>query len=55
MATCFENLVKHLKLAIRQFKQLAEDKVVDEVDVDQIEELVIEICDKLDQLESVYD
>ena len=51
MATCVENLVKHLELAIRQFKQLAEGKFEGHVDVDKIEELVIEICDQLEQLE----
>ncbi len=55
MATCVENLVKHLELAIRQFRQLAEGNFVGEVEVDKIEELVIEICDQLEQLESAYD
>ena len=50
MATCVENLVKHLESAIRQFKQLAEGNFEGHVDVDKIEELlVIEICNQLEQ------
>ena len=44
MADAVENLMKHLQLAIGQFKILVELPFEGHVDVDQIEGLVIDIC-----------
>ena len=51
MADAVENLMKllHLQLAIRQFKILVELPFEGHVDVDQIEGLVIDICDQLEK------
>lgn len=42
MATCFENLVKHLQFAIRQLKQLKKGEYVD-ADEDVAYELLVKI------------
>lgn len=47
MADCVENQIKHLELAIRQFKQLVNVTFEGHVDVHKIEGLVIDICDQI--------
>ena len=54
MADAVENLIKHLQLAIRQFKILAEIPFEGHVDVDKIEGLVIDICDQLEKVVVIY-
>ncbi len=47
MATCFENLVKHLELSIRHLKELETKKNEAPVDLDKLETLVNQIEDLL--------
>ena len=55
MADAVQNLIKHLELAIRQFKQLVNTTYEGHVDVDKIEGLVIDICDQLEKVVVIYD
>ncbi len=43
MATAYENLVKHLKLAIRQMKQLT--KVETEINEDEVCDVMSQVSD----------
>ena len=55
MADAVENLIKHLELAIRQFKQLVNVSYKGHADVDKIEGLVIDICDQLEKVVVIND
>ena len=55
MVDAVENLIQHLQLAIRQCRILAELPFEGHVDVDQIEGLVIDICDQLEKVVVIYD
>jgi len=48
MATAYENLVKHMKLAIRQMEQLKKEETV--IDEDEICDLMSNLSDLLIQL-----
>ena len=45
MATCFENLIKHLEFVVRQLEQLKKEKSSDHPDQPQLWELVTQVED----------
>ncbi len=48
MATAYENLVKHLKLALRQMQQLTKQEIA--IDEDELCDLMNDLSDTLIQL-----
>jgi uncharacterized protein YqgV (UPF0045/DUF77 family) len=55
MATCFENLVKHLELAVRQMNELKSGQTTCEVDMNQVEQLLTELHELFVEMIDLYD